>query len=322
MAAEHVDPLQLIRPRRKVEGITAVLLPYTTDQSVDWEAFRGLLQRTIAAGLTPAVNMDTGYGNLIDEATRQEVIRVTAEETNGGRFVAGTFVIDAPEDGFNRDAYALRIDEIASAGGEPVICQSYGLAHQPEEVVAENYRQIATLCDRFIAFELGQCFAPFGQIYSLDLYRELMKIPQCVGAKHSSLRREQEWQRLALRDAERPDFRVYTGNDLAIDMVMYGSDYLLGLSCFAPDAFARRDALWAAGDSRWNELNDLLQHLGFLAFRDPVPAYKHSAAMFLNARGWLPTSETHPKSPKRGESDRELLTQIAAKLDDAMRQAQ
>ena len=46
----------------------------------------------------------------------------------------------------------------------------------------------------------------------------------------------------------RPDFKVFTGNDLAIDMVMYGSDYLLGLSAFAPDAFARRDAMWAAGD--------------------------------------------------------------------------
>ena len=33
----------------------------------------------------------------------------------------------------------------------------------------------------------------------------------------------------------RPDFLVLTGNDLAIDMVMYGSDYLLGLSTFAPD---------------------------------------------------------------------------------------
>ncbi len=321
MPATPSDPLSLIRPGRKIEGITAVLLPYTADKVVDWDAFRSLLQATVDAGLVPAVNMDTGYGNLIDDATRQEVIRVTAEQVAGGRFVAGTFVVDEPGDGFNREAYASRIDEIASGGGTAVICQSYGLAHQDDETVAANYHEIASLCDRFIAFELGDCFAPFGKIYSLGLYQELMAIPQCVGAKHSSLRRELEWQRLALRDAQRPDFRVYTGNDLAIDMVMYGSDYLLGLSCFAPDAFAQRDALWAAGDSRWNELNDLLQHLGFLAFRDPVPAYKHAAAIFLQARGWLPASETHPKSPKRGESDRELLNQIAVKLDEAMERA-
>ena len=86
-------------------------------------------------------------------------------------------------------------------------------------------------------------FAPFGKIYSLDVYRGLLGVKKCLGAKHSSLRRELEWQRLALRDAVRPDFRVYTGNDLAIDMVMYGSDYLLGLSTFAPDLFAKRDRL-------------------------------------------------------------------------------
>ena len=56
----------------------------------------------------------------------------------------------------------------------------------------------------------------------------LLEIPACLGAKHSSLSRELEWQRLTLRDAKRPGFRVLTGNDLAIDMVMYGSDYLLG----------------------------------------------------------------------------------------------
>lgn len=313
-----LDPQSLLKPRREIEGITAVLLPYDASGAVDWASFEALLGRTTAAGLTPAVNMDTGFGNLLDDATRQEVLRVTNAAVAGGRFVAGTFVIDTPTDAFDQAAYAGRMEEVTAAGGMPVICQSYGLAHQSDETIVANYQWLAQQCEGFIAFELGTMFAPFGAIYSLETYEQLMAIPQCVGAKHSSLRRTLEWERLALRDRVRPDFRVYTGNDLAIDMVTYGSDYLLGLSCFAPDAFARRDALWAAGDARWNELNDLLQHLGFLAFRDPVPAYKHSAAMFLHARGWLPAAETHPKSPRRGEADRELLTQLAAKLDEAM----
>ena len=36
----------------------------------------------------------------------------------------------------------------------------------------------------------------------------LLEIPQCVGAKHSSLSRELEWQRLQLRDRKRPDFLI------------------------------------------------------------------------------------------------------------------
>ena len=45
---------------------------------------------------------------------------------------------------------------------------------------------------------------------------------------------------------------------------MYGSDYLLGLSTFAPDLFAKRDAMWAAGDPGFYELNDLLAVPGVL----------------------------------------------------------
>jgi hypothetical protein len=107
---------------------------------------------------------------------------------------------------------------------------------------------------------------------------------------------------------------VLTGNDLAIDMVMYGSDYLLGLSTCAPAEFARRDRMWEQGDSAFYELNDLLQYLGFLAFRDPVPAYKHNAAQFLKLRGWIQTSLTFPGSPHRPESDVAILENILSRL--------
>ena len=83
---------------------------------------------------------------------------------------------------------------------------------------------------------------------------------------------------------------------------MYGSDYLLGLSTFAPDLFARRDALWKAQDPAFYELNDWLQYLGFFAFREPIPAYKHDAALFLHLRGWIASPRTHASSPERPAS--------------------
>ena len=113
----------------------------------------------------------------------------------------------------------------------------------------------------------------------------------------------------------RPDFKVYTGNDLAIDMVIYGSDYLLGISTFAPEAFAVRDALWAAGDERFYELNDLLQYLGFFAFRPPVPAYKHSAAQFLKIRGRIASDTPHVLAERRPTSDVAILRDISDRLD-------
>ena len=311
---EAIDPVALIRPCRKIQGISAILLPFQANGDPDWTGFAAHVCRTVNAGLVPAVNMDTGYGNLIDDATRLKALELTRSETDN--FVAGAFVGDEPGATFNPDEYLRQMEILQSKGGTPVIFQSFGLTDQSDEAIVASYTKLAEAADSIIAFELGEMFAPFGKIYSLEVYRGLLGIQRCAGAKHSSLNREQEWQRILLRDKVRPDFRVYTGNDLAIDMVMYGSDYLLGLSTFAPDAFAKRDAAWLAGDPAFHELNDLLQYLGFLTFRPPVPAYKHSAAMFLKLRGQIECDATHPASPPRPDSDRDILRSIVEQLPD------
>ena len=312
MAAEPIDPTALIRPRRKVQGISAILLPFQSNGDPDWMGFSQHVRRTVNAGLIPAVNMDTGYGNLIDDTTRLKVLELTRGETD--HFVAGAFVGDAPGTPFNADEYLRQMEMVLSHAGTPVIFQSFGLTSQSDEAIVASYTKLADAADHIIAFELGEMFAPFGKIYSLEVYRGLLGIQRCIGAKHSSLNREKEWQRILLRNEIRPDFHVYTGNDLAIDMVMYGSDYLLGLSTFAPDIFAKRDAAWLAGDPDFHELNDLLQYLGFLTFRPPVPAYKHSAAMFLKLRGQIECDATHPDSPTRPASDRDIMQDIMERL--------
>jgi dihydrodipicolinate synthase/N-acetylneuraminate lyase len=295
-------------------GISAILLPFTADGDIDWSAFSAHCVRTAEAGLTPAVNMDTGFGNLLSAGQRVAVLDATRRALGGRPFVAGAVVADEPGAAFSRDGYLRALQPIVERGGTPAIVQSHGLTGLAGDSLIHAYEELGRHTDGFIAFELGTVFAPFGKIYSLDTYRELVAIKSCLGAKHSSLSRRLEWQRLAIRDELRPEFRVYTGNDLAIDMVMYGSDYLLGLSTFAPDLFTRRDKLWEVGDPGFYELNDALQYLGFLAFRDPVPAYKHSAAMFLKLRGWIDCDATHPLSPTRPDSDRDILRSIAVQL--------
>ncbi len=310
MTEFSVDPTRLIRPRRAIVGASAILLPFDSSGAIDWPAFEAHVARTLAVGLIPAVNMDTGYVNLIGHDAELEVLRRTRSIADGRSYFAGAFVKDEAGSRFDRDAYLYRIAVVIEFGGTPVIFPSYGLTGQGDDEVVAAHAELGRHTDRFLAFELGREFAPFGRIYSLDVFRGLMGVSQCVGAKHSSLRREPEWLRLIERDRIRPDFRIYTGNDLAIDMVMYGSDYLLGLSTFAPDLFAERDAWWASGDPRFFERNDWLQFLGSFAFRSPVPAYKHSAAMFLKLRGWVVDDRTHPKSPGRPDSDRAVLRTI------------
>lgn len=322
--ATVVPPL---RPGRRVTGMSAVLLPFTETGEIDWDAFAAGVERTAAAGLVPAVNMDTGYGPSLDEATRARVLATTAsvlggaEPVPGWSFVGGAHVGEpdslAGAVGFDLDAHRAALATVASAGGVPIVFPSAGLAALPEGEVAPAHAAMATAVDRLLGFELGRQFHPCGRIWSLDTYAAVLEIPQVVGAKHSSLRRAPEWARLARRDTARPDFLVLTGNDLAIDMVWWGSDYLLGLSTFAPAAFAARDALWAAGDARVHEVDDALQALGALAFRDPVPAYRHDAAIVWHRRGWAGSDRVHPANPIRSPGEHELVATLLARLDAA-----
>lgn len=309
-----LPPHEMIRSGRSITGMSATFLPFTEDGYVDWEGFEMHLARTADAGLVPAVNMDTGYVNLLDDETRTAVLEHTQRALGGESFVAGAFVDDEPGDDLDLETYRRRIDEIQRYGGTPIIFQSFGLTRQDPDAILDAYRALGRDCPEYIAFELGTMFAPFGAIYDLDTYARLMDLPGCIGAKHSSLDRELEWKRLVLRDERAPDFKVFTGNDLAIDMVKYGSDYLLGLSTFAPDLFAVRDRLWAEEDDSFYALNDVLQYLGFFAFREPVPAYKHSAAQFLKLRGWIDSAAPHPEGEQRPESDLPVLRDIAKHL--------
>lgn len=304
-----------IRPGRVITGMSAVLLPHTVDGEIDWAAAEAHVARTLDAGLTPAVNMDTGYVQLLSPDQRERVLDIAAAVT-GGRFVAGAFVADSAGDAFDRSGYLAACERISARGGTPVVFPSHGLNELDDDGWVAALASIGAGVDRFIGFELGSMFVPYGRIPSLEAYEGLVGIGSCIGAKHSSLSRQLEWDRLALRDRVRPDFAVFTGNDLAIDMVMYGSDYLLGLSTFAPEVFAARDRMWAEGDPRFHELNDLLQYLGHFAFRAPVPAYRHDAAIMFELRGWASSDATPAGAPRRPDSDRAVLADILQRLED------
>ena len=315
MTRTEGDLLRRIRPERSITGMSAVLLPFTVDGEIDWAAVEAHVARTVAAGLTPAVNMDTGYVQLLDTADKLRVLDLTADVT-GGDFVAGAYVADEPGAAFDLAGYREACGVIAGRGGTPVVFPSHGLNSLDDGGWVGALMALGDDVERFIGFELGAMFVPYGRIPSLDAYEGLMAIESCIGAKHSSLSRELEWDRLDLRDRVRPDFAVFTGNDLAIDMVIYGSDYLLGLSTFAPEAFAARDRLWSAGNPAFHEVNDLLQYLGNFTFRAPVPGYRHDAAIFFELRGWARCDGTPPGAPRRPDSDRAVLADILERLEE------
>ena len=302
------------RLRRKVTGIAAALLPYEAEGKVAVEAFQEHLVATQRAGLMNAVNMDTGYVNLLTSAEKRDVLGWTRQALGKGTsFVAGAFIEN--ESGDVVDLYREELDLIVAAGGIPILFQTARLHGEPAARKARIYREICHGFPHVLAFELSPRFAPNGETFDEETFLRLLDIPELKGMKHSSLDRLLELGRLSLRDVRRADFAIYTGNDLGIDMIEYGSDYLLGLATFTPEKFAERDRLWEAGDPGYYALSDALQYLGNVAFRDPVPAYKHSAAVFLHAAGRIPTSLAHPRSPTRPPWEAEILEDCQGRLE-------
>ncbi len=311
MKIESIDERRHLR--RKVKGIAAALLPFEADGRIAVEAFQNHLRATHRAGLMNAVDMDTGYVNYLSQSEKLDVLRWTREALgNDVPFVGGAYIEGQPGD--TVALYRNQVDPIVAHGGIPILFQTSRLHGKSSAEKAAVYAAVCRGYPHVLAFELGQMFAPNGEIFDDQMVRRLMDIPEIKGMKHSSLDRLVELERLALRDAHRPDFRIYTGNDLGIDMIEYGSDYLLGLATFAPEKFAERDQLWEAGDPRYFALSDALQYLGNVAFRSPVPAYKHSAAVFLHLTGRIPSALTHPKNTKRPEWEAEVLRDCARRL--------
>src|SRR5262249_25996524 len=207
---EQIDPLAMIRPRRKITGISAVLLPFTVDGGIDWGAFRNHLSRTLLDGMLPAVNMDTGYVSLIGPKKRNQSVSEAMNEV-GNDFAMGVFVSDLPGDSFNLDSYRRELELAALCNATPVIFQSYGLTALSNDELLDAYRAISRECPKFIAFELGTQFAPFGTIYDLEVFAGLLDIPQCIAAKHSPLNSMLDCQRLQVLDTHQPSFHVFNG---------------------------------------------------------------------------------------------------------------
>jgi dihydrodipicolinate synthase/N-acetylneuraminate lyase len=306
--------VQRQRPGRKIQGISAALLPFETDGRIAVEAYQSHLSATHRAGLMNAVNMDTGYVNYLSASEKLDVLRWTREALGPGvPFVGGAYI--EGQQGDLVQLYRKEMDAIVAQGGIPILFQTARLQGKSPAQKATVYQEASRGYFHVLAFELGQMFAPNGEIFEEETVRRLMDIPEIEGMKHSSLDRLVELERLSLRDSQRPEFRIYTGNDLGINMIEYGSDYLLGLATFAPEKFAARDRLWEAGDPAYYSLTDALQHLGNVAFRNPVPAYKHSAAVFLHLVGKIPSDLTHPRNATRPDWEVEILRECACRLE-------
>ena len=192
------------KPRRKIEGIAAALLPYREDGKVAVDEFQKHLVATQNAGLQNAVNMDTGYVNYLSDSEKLDVLRWTREALGPTTpFVAGAYIEHDPGDDIAA-LYRRQMDAITKHGGTPILFQTRRLHGKSNAEKAAVYSAASKGHAAVLAFELGQMFAPNGEIFDDDMIRRLLDIPEIKGMKHSSLDRLIELKRLDARDKFAP----------------------------------------------------------------------------------------------------------------------
>jgi len=153
-----------------VKGLAAALLPFDDRGAVAVEAFQHHLLRTHSAGLTNAVNMDTGYINYLSEQEQQLVLEWTREALPANtKFVAGAYIERLEGDLVT--LYRRKIDQIIEHGGTPIIIQTARLHHQPAREKIKCYREICRGYDEVLAFELSPVFAANGEIFDDETIR-------------------------------------------------------------------------------------------------------------------------------------------------------
>ena len=292
-------PYDLLCPGRRPSGLAPVFVPFEPDGEIDWDGFAHLLGRVSESGLAPLLNTGPGAGDLLGPSARAEILATVGAALGGRSFVSGVRAEPGDDGGFDPSKLAGAVDAVSRQGGIPALLPSPALAELGPDELLGLLAWMGEWCDRLLAVELPPERWSGGRTFGLDAFAALLEQPTCMGLVDGSWSRQVEWDRIRRRDEDRPDFRLYSANVLAVDQVSFGADHALDLAALVPDGLADRDEAWAREDPGVLERHDALQALATLVFRPPVAASRHSLAVGLRLRGWLGHDRSHPDVPRR-----------------------
>ena len=305
--------LRHLTPSRTIDGAAALPVWLGPSGRLDLAGLAGRLEATFTAGLTPAVNLFAGAVDCLSEDDRIDVLTTAAGVARGRRFIAGTLpTTDAAPLAIR---YGRAVDAVVRQGGTPLLLPIAELGALDGDALAHLWRQSTAGHRGVLLVEMAPAFGLSPTPYAPEVITRLIDVASLGGLVHASLDREAEWARVQARDIARPEFRIYSGHERALDMVSYGSDYLLGTAGCAPEAFAARDRAWRDGEARGFDLTDVLQHLGSLMYRAPLDGARHAAVQWLEARGLVQGARPVAGVSLRPDGDLALYRELGDRLD-------
>jgi 4-hydroxy-tetrahydrodipicolinate synthase len=245
-------------------SIVAIVSPMREDGSLDFDAYRRLIEWHVAEGTSAIVAVGTtGESPTVDPEEHGELIRVAVEAVKGHvPVIAGT--------GGNSTSEAIDLTRHAKAVGATATLQVVPYYNKPtQEGLYRHFRKIAETVDLpVILYNVpGRTVADL----SNDTTLRLSEIPGIVGLKDATgdlARASDLLKRLPSR------FAVYSGNDdSALALMLLGGHGVISVTAnVAPRLMSELCKAALAGDlARARQINDQLLPLHFKLFVEPNP---------------------------------------------------
>lgn len=206
-----------VKPRFQ-GGYGIVLTPFKPDGKVDYVELEKQLQVVCNSNIQGVVVCgSTGEFTYMSREETREIM------TFSKRIVAGRkdFICGATAANCHETKELLKFIEQLGADGA-LVAPPYYFPLSDNDVL-DFYTEIATAPGKLpiIAYQIPQCTSGI----SMNVYRELLKMPRIKGLKNSSGNCLQIMQQIDLRNEMRKDFAVLTGSDESIyALVNCGAD--------------------------------------------------------------------------------------------------
>ena len=245
-------------------SIVAIVSPMREDGSLDFDAYRRLIEWHVAEGTSAIVAVGTtGESPTVDPEEHGELIRVAVEAVKGHiPVIAGT--------GGNSTSEAIELTRHAKAVGATATLQVVPYYNKPtQEGLYRHFRKIAETVDLpVILYNVpGRTVADLAN----DTTVRLSEIPGIVGLKDATgdlARASDLLKRLPSR------FAVYSGNDdTALALMLLGGHGVISVTAnVAPRLMSELCKAALAGDlAKARQINNQLLPLHFKLFVEPNP---------------------------------------------------
>jgi 4-hydroxy-tetrahydrodipicolinate synthase len=245
-------------------SIVAIVSPMREDGTLDYDAYRRLIEWHVAEGTNAIVAVGTtGESPTVDPDEHGELIRVAVEAVKGHiPVIAGT--------GGNSTHEAIELTRHARAVGATATLQVVPYYNKPtQEGLYRHFRKIAETVDLpMILYNVpGRTVADLAN----DTTVRLAEVPGIVGIKDATgdlARAADLLRRLP------PNFAVYSGNDdSALALMLLGGHGVISVSAnVAPKLMSEMAKAALAGDlARARQLNNQLLPVHLKLFVEPNP---------------------------------------------------